>query len=82
MSTGRLEELQGAQVVPATARLCHRHPEEMEAFLEAQVFGGRDASGGMEGLQGEEPLLSHVRRRDTASGAGKGIRGSPQVSGG
>lgn len=82
MSTGRLEELQGAQVVPAAAGLCRRHTEEMEAFLSAQIFGGRDASGGVEGVQGEEPLPSDVRGRDATSGAGKGIRGSPQVSGG
>lgn len=51
----------------------------MEAFLSAQIFGGRDGSGGVEGLQGEEPLPADVRERDATSGAGKGIRGSPQV---
>lgn len=80
MSAGRLEELQGAQVVPAAAPLGRRHPEEMEAFLQAQVFGGRDAPGGVEGLQGEEPLPSDLRQPDAASGTWKGIRGSPQVS--
>lgn len=80
VSAGRLEELQGAQVVPAAALLGRRHPEEMEAFLQAQVFGGHDAPGGVEGLQGEEPLPSDLRQPDAASGAGEGLRGSPQVS--
>lgn len=52
----------------------------MEAFLSAQIFGGRDGSGGVEGVQGEEPLPSDVRERDATAGAGKGMRGSPQVS--
>lgn len=81
MSTGRLEGLQGAQEVPAAARLCRRHTAEMEAFLSVQNFGGLDGSGGVEGVQGEEPLSSDVQERDAASGAGKGTRDSPQVSG-
>lgn len=81
MPAGRLEELQGAQEVPAPAPLCRRHPEEMEALLPPQVLGGRDRPGGVARLQGEEPLLSHVRERDATSGAGKGILGPPQVSG-
>lgn len=52
----------------------------MEAFLSAQVFSGRDSSGGVEGLQGEESLPSIVRECDPTSVAGKGICGSPQVS--
>lgn len=52
----------------------------MEAFLSAQIFGSCDGSGGVEGVQGEELLPSDVRERDATSGAGKGIRGSPQVS--
>lgn len=80
MSPGRLEELQGAQVVPAAAPLCPGRTEEMEAFLSAQTFGGRDGSDGVEGVPGEEPLPSDVRERDATSGAGKRIRGSPQVS--
>lgn len=81
MSAGRLEELQGAQEVPATAGLCCHHPAEMEAFLSLQSFGGCDGSGGVEGLQGEVPLSSHVWQRDATSGPGKGSHGSPQVSG-
>lgn len=81
MSAGRLEELQGAQEVPATARRCRRHPAEMEAFLPVQICGGCDGSGGVEGVQGEVPLSPDVWERGAASGPGKGSHGSPQVSG-
>lgn len=81
MSAGRLAELQGAQEVSAAAGLCRHHTEEMEALLPPQVPGGRGATGSMEGVQGEEALLSDVWGRDATSGSGEGIRGSPQVSG-
>lgn len=81
MCAGRLEELQGAQEVPAAAGLCPHHPAQMEAFLSVQIFGGRDGSGGVEGVQGEVPLSSDVWERDAAPGPGKGSHGSPQVRG-
>lgn len=80
MSTGVMEELQGAQEVPAVAGLCHRHTEEMETFLSSQIFGSCDSSNGVERVQGEEPLLSDVQECDAASGDGQGMPGSTQVS--
>lgn len=80
MSTGCLEELQGAQEVPAVAGLCYGHTEKVEIFLPLPTFGGCDGSNSLEGVQGEEPLPADVQECDAASGDGQGIPGSTQVS--
>lgn len=80
MSAGGLEELQGAQEVPAVPGLCHRHTEELEALLPSQIFGSCNGSGRLERIQGEEPLLSDLQECDAATGAEQGIPGSTQVN--
>lgn len=80
MSAGGLEELQGAQEVPAVAGLCHHHTEELEALHPSQIFGGCNGSNGLERIQGEEPLLSDLQECDAAAGAEQGIPGSTQVN--
>ncbi len=80
MSAGGLEELQGAQEVPAVAGLCYRHTEELETLLSSQVCGSGDGSNSLERIQGEEPLLSDVQMCDAAAGAEQGIPGSTQVN--
>lgn len=80
MSAGSLEELQGAQEVPAVEGLRHRHSEELETLLSPQIFSSFDGSDSLERIQGEEPLLSDVQERDAAAGGGQGIPGSTQVN--
>ena len=80
MSAGGLEELQGAQEVPAVAGLCRRHTEELETFLSPQIFSSCNASNCLERIRGEEPLLSDTQGCDTAAGRGQGTPGSTQVS--
>lgn len=80
MSAGGLEELQGAQEVPAVPGLCHRHTEVLEKLLSSQIFGSCSGSNGLERIQGEEPLLSDVQDCDAATGDGQGIPGSTQVN--
>ena len=79
VSAGGLEELQRAEEVPPEAAVGHRHPEELEAPLSPQVFGGRDGPGRLERVQGEEPLLPDAQERDAAAGDEQGIPGSTQV---
>lgn len=62
------------------AGLRHHHTEEVETFLSLPIFGSRDSSNSLEGVQGEEPLLPDVQECDAASGDGQGIPGSTQVS--
>lgn len=80
MSAGGLEELQGAQEVPAVSELCHHNSEELEKMLSTQIFGSRNGSKSMERIQGEEPLLSDIQNCDAAAGDGQGIPGSTQVN--
>lgn len=80
MSAGGLEELQGAQEVPAVAGRCHRHTEELEALLSSQIFGSCNGPNSVERIQGEEPLLSDVQDCDAATGGGQGIPGPTQVT--
>lgn len=80
MSAGGLEELQGAQEVPAVEGLCHRHTEELEKLLSPQIFSSCNASNSLERIRGEEPLLSDTQSCDTAAGHGQGTPGSTQVN--
>ncbi len=80
MSAGSLEELQGAEEVPAVAGLCHRHTEELEKLLSSQIFGSGNDSDGVERIQGEEPLLSDAQDCDAATDDWQGIPGSTQVN--
>lgn len=80
MSAGSLEELQGAQEVPAVARLCHNHTEELEKLLPSQIFSSTSSSVSLEGIQGEKPLLSDIQGRGAAAGDRQRISGATQVS--
>lgn len=70
MSAGSLEELQGAQEVPAVARLCHYHTEELEKLPPSQIFSSTNGSVSLEGIQGEKTLLSDVQGCGAAAGDG------------
>lgn len=80
LSAGGLEELQGAQEVPAVARLCHHHTEELERLLPSQISSSTHGSNSLERIQGEKTLLSDVQDCDAAAGNGQGIPGSTHVS--
>lgn len=48
MSAGSLEELQGAQEVPAVAGVCRDHTAKLEKLLPPQDSGSDNASNGLE----------------------------------
>lgn len=80
MPAGGVEELPGAQEVPAAAGRGRRPPEELEEPLAAPVGGGRHGPGGVERIPGEEALLADARGRDAAPGDGQGTPGATQVN--